>query len=178
MLLQWMSCQGDQLSGCELTQCRANATSVLGCPLKFQSKFASWLHNQERLSQSRLVRLAFEGLYQQSFFSEMSSRAAINFPARPSLRQDEEHETAVTWPCQFSCSPATEEEYYGQQWQHSFMTERSWVEILPGDGLFYLLYPISSAFYIHVPRGRATLIIFQEKYTEPYSLRQIMLNIK
>ena len=47
-----------------------------------------------------------------------------------------------------------------QQLSTRLMTERSWVRILQGAGLFSLLYRISSAFLIQVPHGGATLLIF------------------
>ena len=41
------------------------------------------------------------------------------------------------------------------------MTERLWVRIPPGAGIFSLLYPISGASLIQIPQGGATLLIFQ-----------------
>ena len=53
------------------------------------------------------------------------------------------------------------------------MTDRSWVQIQLGTGLFYLLHPFSSASLIQVPHGGAALLIFLYKYAQLCSLRAI-----
>ena len=41
--------------------------------------------------------------------------------------------------------------------------EKSWVQILPGDGLFSLLYPLMCESLIHFSQGGASLLIFLQK---------------
>ena len=49
-----------------------------------------------------------------------------------------------------------------QQYSVRLITERSWVQIPPGAGLFFSsLYPLSGASLILVPQWGATLFIFQ-----------------
>ena len=50
-----------------------------------------------------------------------------------------------------------------QWWRTLLVTERLWVRIPQGAGLFSLLFPLSSASLIQVPRGGATLLIFLQK---------------
>ena len=47
-----------------------------------------------------------------------------------------------------------------QQSSTHLLTERSWVQILPGAWPFSLLSPIGSLSLIQVPQGGATLLIF------------------